>query len=254
MQLTVLGSGAACPAAGSRSSGYLVTDQDQAVLLDCGQGVAPALLSERPDGHVDHIIISHMHVDHFIDLLALRFRLVRDLAGIEAAQRCTTLHLPPGGAAVLSAVLRAVSFREDFCTSAFQVQEYDSAATAGAGNAARPFRPGPALHPRLGRPPRGGRQSHLQWRHCPLSGGDGPGRAAATSSSCEATLSKPEDGARRGHCTPAEAAAMARDAEARRLLLTHFWFETDLEAVERQARTAYEGPLQAARDGLRLHL
>ena len=253
MQLTVLGSGAACPAAGSRSSGYLVTDQDQAVLLDCGQGVAPALLSERPDGHVDHIIISHMHVDHFIDLLALRFRLVRDLAGIEAAQRCTTLHLPPGGAAVLSAVLRAVSFREDFCTSAFQVQEYDPQQPLALGTLRAHFAPArhyiPAWAVRL----EGG--ASLTYS------GDTAPSAAVTDLArgsdlflCEATLSKSEDGARRGHCTPAEAAAMARDAEARRLLLTHFWFETDLEAVERQARTAYEGPLQAARDGLRFHL
>ena len=152
-----------------------------------------------------------MHVDHFIDLLALRFRLVRDLAGIEAAQRCTTLHLPPGGAAVLSAVLRAVSFREDFCTSAFQVQEYDPQQPLALGTLRAHFAPArhyiPAWAVRL----EGG--ASLTYS------GDTAPSAAVTDLArgsdlflCEATLSKPEDGARRGHCTPAEAAAMARDA------------------------------------------
>ena len=129
MRLTVLGSGAACPPGGQNSSGYLVeTGRDDAggrrLLLDCGHGVASALLAVRPEGDVDDIWVTHMHADHFIDILALRFRVSRLLPGVPAAERRITLHLPPGGRASLEAILAAVSFPADFFDRAFRVREY----------------------------------------------------------------------------------------------------------------------------------
>ena len=65
-----------------------------------------------------------MHADHFIDLLALRFRITRDMAGLPEPERRISLHLPPGGKARLAAILEAVTFPLDFCASAFRVSEY----------------------------------------------------------------------------------------------------------------------------------
>ena len=129
MRLTVLGSGAACPPGGQNSSGYLVeTGRDDAggrrLLLDCGHGVASALLAVRPQADIDDIWVTHMHADHFIDVLALRFRVSRLLTGVPEAERRITLHLPPGGRAKLEVILAAVSFPADFLDRAFRVREY----------------------------------------------------------------------------------------------------------------------------------
>ena len=123
MRLTVLGSGAACPPAGANSSGYLVEDDGQSLLLDCGHGIASAVLGVRPDFDIDHIVITHMHADHFIDVIPLRFRVTRDMEGIQ--NRRTQLHLPPGGTDALRQVMRAISFPDDFCANTFDVREYD---------------------------------------------------------------------------------------------------------------------------------
>ncbi len=61
-----LGSGDAFSAGGRHQAGYLVQHGDSAVLLDCGASTLAAM--KRADiepGAVDHILISHLHGDHF---------------------------------------------------------------------------------------------------------------------------------------------------------------------------------------------
>ena len=122
MRLTVLGSGAACAPAGGNSSGYLVEDRGQQVLLDCGHGVGAALLAHTSPDALDHIFISHMHFDHFIDLIPLRFAANKDLAGLPELR--THLHLPPGGREVLASLLVATCFPPDFFDNTWKVSEY----------------------------------------------------------------------------------------------------------------------------------
>ena len=47
---------------------------------------------------------------------------------------------------------------------------------------------------------------------------------------------------------------MATDARAKSLLLTHFWYGTDLNQVRQTAAETYTGPLQIADDGLQIQL
>ena len=253
MRLTVLGSGAACPPGGQNSSGYLLTDGGQSILLDCGQGVASALLKARPAFGLDHIIISHMHADHFIDVLPLRFRVTRDMAGLAQGEPRTTLHLPPGGVATLKVILEAVTFPGDFCSNTFRIREYDPAATLELGPLRVRFAPTAHYIPAWA--------IRIDGSACLTYSGDTAPCEAVTELArdcdlflCEATLAESERGDVKGHCTPEEAAAMAAAAEARRLLLTHFWYGTNLAKVESAGRRHYGGPLALARDGLRLDL
>ena len=73
MELVVIGSGAAYPErAGHTSSSYLVRDRSAAVLLDLGQGSFGRLASEIEPSDLAAVAISHLHPDHFIDLVPLR--------------------------------------------------------------------------------------------------------------------------------------------------------------------------------------
>lgn len=248
MRFTVLGSGAACPPAGQNSSGYLVEEGEHAVLLDCGHGVASGLLRVRPDFDIDDIVISHMHADHFIDVIPLRFRITRDMGGCR--DRPVRLHLPPGGIAAMTQVMRAVSFPDDFCSNTFELREYDPRQPLRLGPLRLRFAEAvhyiPAWAMRLDAP-----GASLVY-----TGDTAPADAVTElAADCdlliaEGTLDAPETGSIRGHLTPEQAAMMACSAKARRMLLTHFWYGTDLAETERRAAQIYTGPLGIASDGM----
>lgn len=252
MRLTVLGSGAACPPAGGVCSGYLLEDGGLSILLDCGHGVAGALLAARPRVDIGHIVISHMHADHFIDVLPLRFRLTRDMAGL--AKPSVRLHLPPGGIAAFAAVLSAICFPPDFLSSTFIVEEYTPGQTIRlAEGASASFVEGvhyiPGCAVRID-----GAKSLV------YSGDTAPSERLAAFAAgadlllCEATLHEPEAGPVRGHLTPRQAAALAAAAGIPRLLLTHFWFDADRTAACREAQNEFAGSVAAAYDGMQIEL
>ena len=253
MHLTVLGSGAACPPAGRNASGYLVRENGQTILLDCGHGVASAALVHHPNLDIDHIIISHMHADHFIDAMVLRFRLTRDMTGIPANQRRLTLHLPPGGLATMQTILEAVHFPRDFFETTFDVREYGPDRSTDLGGLCARFATAEHYIPAWA--------IRLEGDHSLTYTGDTAPTAPVVELArgtdlfvCEATLEAPETGAVKGHCTPQQAAEMAAEAQVKGLLLTHFWFGMDRQAAARNAAQHYHGPIHVADDGMTLDL
>ncbi len=58
--------------AGSAASSYLVRQGDAALLLDLGQGAFANLASTLEPSTLTAIVVSHLHPDHFIDLVPLR--------------------------------------------------------------------------------------------------------------------------------------------------------------------------------------
>jgi ribonuclease BN (tRNA processing enzyme) len=106
VELTVLGAGPAyTDRRGATGASYLLRSGDAAVLLDLGQGSFPALASRLEPSGLAAIFISHLHPDHFIDLVALRhylrfqFSPPRRLtvhAPSELTKRLDDLHAEPG--------------------------------------------------------------------------------------------------------------------------------------------------------------
>ena len=252
MRLTILGSGAACPPGGGASSGYLVDDRGCRVLLDCGHGIASALLAEAEPPNLDAIIISHMHADHFIDLLPLRFYLSRDMNGLPEQQ--VALYLPPEGRETMHQILSAVCFPADFLDNVFQVHEYDSRTQIELGDGLR-VRFAGGVHYIPGWALRLDGSSSLTYTGdtapslpvCALAGGSDALLA-------EATLDEPEAGPVRGHLTARQAAELASEARVGQLLLTHFWFDADRDAAAAAARQFFPGDVTAVHDGMKLSL
>ena len=75
MRLTVLGKSPSWQDAGGACSGYLIEDGDTAVVVDCGNGVFSKLRRFRDYTRVDAVVISHLHADHFLDLVPFAYAL-----------------------------------------------------------------------------------------------------------------------------------------------------------------------------------
>src|ERR671932_2330240 len=75
MRLTVLGKSPSWQDAGGACSGYLIEEGDTAVVIDCGNGVFGKLRRFRDYTKVDAVVISHLHADHFLDLVPFAYAL-----------------------------------------------------------------------------------------------------------------------------------------------------------------------------------
>jgi ribonuclease BN (tRNA processing enzyme) len=73
LRLDVLGAGPAyTDLPGASGAAYLVRHGSTAVLFDLGQGSFPRLAGQLEPSRLGAVVVSHIHPDHFIDLVALR--------------------------------------------------------------------------------------------------------------------------------------------------------------------------------------
>lgn len=94
--LTVLGSSGGFPIAGFACSGYLARIAGKSLLLDCGPGIAGALIGADAKAGIDGIVISHLHPDHVLDLIPLGYALMTEWL-TEGRTQPVPLFVPSGG-------------------------------------------------------------------------------------------------------------------------------------------------------------
>jgi ribonuclease BN (tRNA processing enzyme) len=109
MELIVIGAGPAyTDRRGAAAASYLVRAEGAALLLDLGQGSFPNLASMLEPSCLAAVLVSHLHPDHFIDLVPLRHylryefdppRRVRVLGPAGLGDRLDALCALPGFAA-----------------------------------------------------------------------------------------------------------------------------------------------------------
>jgi ribonuclease BN (tRNA processing enzyme) len=257
VRITVLGKSPAWQDAGGACSGYLVEGDGCCLLVDCGSGVFSALRRAHDYVDVDAVVISHMHADHFLDLLPFACALtyaprqqpvpVAQWPGTQEPARPQLL-LPPGAHAKLRTVGEAVG-QPGIFDSAFAIREYAISETVEIGSLRARFQPVPHYIPTNAiEVTAGGGRFTYGADHRPT---DALREFAAHSDLLllEATLPCPEREGPRGHLTPREAGEHAAGCEARRLVLTHISDELDEEWALAEARSAYDGPVEIARAG-----
>ena len=259
MELTILGGSAAAPNGGDASAGYLVTSGATTILIDCGSGVVSQLRARAEAHALSGAVISHLHSDHTLDLVALRYAL--QYAPYSGERRPVPLHLPPGGIAFLErlgAVFQAGNeVGQDFWGEVFTLREYGAEAVGDGALAIG------------GLTVRFASMAHYipAWA---LRVADGAGRALTYSADtgpqaplaqfaegsdlllCEATLLEQppgQDPAGYGHLTAAEAGRIATEAGVGRLVLTHLWEELGFDRYLADARAHFAGPVERARAG-----
>lgn len=254
MKLTVLGGSAASPNAGMGCSGYLIQSGDTSVLIDPGPGTLQELRRHADFRRLDGVLVSHLHLDHTLDLLALRYALAYNPLPAPAP---VPVWLPPGGAAFLARA--AAPFdecdRPGRFTSTVDVHEYDPADPLAIGDCLIAFAPTrhyiPAWAMRL---------TGRDGKTLGYTADTGPASLAALTTFlagvdlllAESTLLSigNHDREERGSLTAREAATLARDAGASGLVLTHYWEEHGGEALRTEAASVFSGPLALAQPGL----
>ena len=209
---------------------------------------------------IDAVVISHLHADHFLDLVPFSYALNyaprqqpsgRRLAGHRRPAR-PVLHVPEGGRDCFRRVVGAWG-NEDLIERAFELREYRPDDVLEIGPLRVRFREVP----------------HFTQTHAVEFAADGARFTYGADHSptddlidfardtdlllIEATLPRPEREGPRGHLTPAEAGEHGRRAEARRLVLTHISDELDAELGARRGRARVRRPGRARPRGRRLH-
>lgn len=231
LRLTVLGCSTAAPHEATAAAGFLVQWGDTNLLLDIGQGVVRKLQTAVDPRDLTAIVIGHMHADHFLDLVGLRYLYPW---GVPAPDPLP-VHLPPGGRERLDALAVAVSERAGFFDAAFDAVEYDPASELAVGELRLRFFQSRHYVPAWGvvvDAPDGARLAY--------TGDTGPSgdveeavRHADLLLVESAIRSDRQDDPERGHLTAPEAIALARAAGVGSALLVHFGPErlAELEAT-----------------------
>jgi len=229
--MTVLGCSTAAPHRATASAGYLVQWGETSVLLDVGQGVIRNLQGVMDPRDLDAIVIGHMHADHFLDLVGLRYL----YPWAEVAEERMRVLLPPGGRARLGALAEAISERVGFFDASFDAAEYDPTTELTIGDLRLRFFEARHYVPAWGvvvEAPDGARLAY--------TGDTGPSaevedavRGADLLLVESAIASARHDDRERGHLTALEAVALADAAEARSALLVHYDPErlTELDGI-----------------------
>jgi len=242
LRLTVIGPGPAYTRRrGRTSSCYLVEGGGTSLVLDLGQGSFAALGAAREPRSIDAIVVSHLHTDHHIDLVPMRHYL--KFAAPEEAS--VTLHAPAGirkrydvlngiagfldplpgptltagsmSVGALTVEAARVAHTDD--SYGFRVSLGDGPGLVYSGDCGRPedllrlVRPGDTV------------LSEAAW------GAMAPVEAA-------------------WHMTAEQAAGVARDGRAGRLILTHILDEGRPRASLHIARRTFDGPVELAAPGL----
>ncbi len=128
MRLTVLGRSPARPNPGEACAGHLVEGGGARILVDVGPGVVAQLLRRTTPDQLDAVVISHMHTDHCLDLITLRY----SYPWIHEARARLKVVVPPGSLDQLADMARGAGYR-DFFDRSFDFVEHDGTSPIAFG-------------------------------------------------------------------------------------------------------------------------
>jgi ribonuclease BN (tRNA processing enzyme) len=259
VRITVLGKSPAWQDVDGACSGYLVEDGGASVLIDCGNGVFSKLRRFRDYVDLDAVAISHLHADHFLDLVPYSYALtlaprqqpvpVDRWPGTDNPAR-PRLIAPPGASETFRRVVGAWG-SDSLIEDAFEIEEYEPESMVEVG----------PIRMRFAEVPHFTKAFAID-----VNSSNGGGRFTFGADCApterlveiargtdlllvEATLPRPERTGRRGHLTPAEAGDHGRRAAARRVVLTHISDELDADWAREQASETFGQPVEVAREG-----
>ena len=257
MRITVLGKSPAWQDAGGACSGYLVEEDGYLLVLDCGNGVFSKLRRHREYVDVDAVLISHMHADHFLDLVPYSYALsyaprqqpvpVGGWPGTDSPAR-PQLYAPMGAGERFRVLVSAWG-EEDLIERAFQLSEYDSPDELTLGPLTVRFCEVPHYTRTFAVEIKGATGRLTYSADCSPNEQLVQFARGTDLLLIEATLPRPERTGVRGHLTPAEAGDHGRRAAARRLVITHYSDELDADWARAEADIAYGRPVELAYEG-----
>jgi ribonuclease BN (tRNA processing enzyme) len=257
VRVTVLGKSPSWQDADGACSGYLVEEDGYVLLLDCGNGVFAKLRRFKDYTDIDAVLISHLHADHFLDLVPYSYALiyaprqqpvpVHTWPGTQTPAR-PALHAPAKARETFRRVVGAWG-NEDLVEKAFDLREYDPDEELALGPFRASFCPVPHFTPT-----------------CAIALSANGSRFVYGADSApteelvrfadgadlllvEGTLPRPEREGPRGHLTPEEAGQHAARAKARKVVITHISDELGDQWAKDEAEKGYGGEVEVAYEG-----
>jgi ribonuclease BN (tRNA processing enzyme) len=252
MEILILGSGTTVPLAERASPSVAVLIEDQFLLLDIGPGAVRQLtVAGLKHEDINCIAISHFHPDHTADLI--HFIFATRYPPVLKKRKPFTIIGPKGLSEFLELLKRPYGKWLDLPSGLMEIEELHS-------------------NERDRRKFNGFTLVSAPLRHTAQSIGlrieDSSGNVAVYSGDtgyCEEIVdlakgadllilesSFPDGQGVEGHLTPSQAGEIATRAEAKRLVLTHFYPECLRTDIEVQCRETYQGELILATDLMRL--
>lgn len=252
MKLTILGSGTARPDGERNSASYFVETSDARILLDCGAGSVHALARYNlPWEETTHIFISHFHVDHCGELASLFFAFKWGMR----SQRTEPLTLvgPYGLGQVMEGLklafgsnLFVLKFPVELCL--ISPDESIALSRASRLSVAKTPHTDESLAVRI---------ENLGKSICYTGDTDASDELPQFFDRTDLLVSECSFRERvEGvpHVSVRDVARMAAQSEAKRLAVTHFYFEVDEMELKRELQNDYAGEIIIGRDGLTLEV
>lgn len=244
MRVRVLGRSGGYPRPGEACSGYLVEAAGRRLLVDLGHGVLSRLLLHVDPYRLDVVVLSHLHPDHVADVPALRVALRWGRKPPSWPGRLPVL-APVAAPEYFAHVVGEQALDElDF----YALSESEPVDLDGVQLRFRRTRhPVETYAVRL--------EAHgsvlVYTADTSLSEGVAELSRGADVLLAEATLSEAyaDRAEAAGHMTGSQAGKLAREAGVRRLLLTHFFPTSDPQEPVAAAQAAFDGPVEAVREG-----
>ncbi len=250
-RLFIAGSSSAVPRPGRANSGYLLQTSSCALGVDLGSGALSRLREAIDIENISAVVISHMHADHFIDLIPLRYALRYEVHRLKPLP----VYVPPGAIDILARVVRPLTEADNFFGGVFDLREYAPDESLRIADCSVRFAKTvhyiPAYAMRIETP-----DGVLGF-----SADTAPCAAVpklvrgAEVFLCEAALGpRGHENGKRGHLNAQEAGEMAASADVRHLLLTHYGATAPPVELHDAAAASFKGPITIADDGLEIPL
>lgn len=251
MTFTILGSGTHFPDPAKRSAGYLFQNGKDLALFDFGYGTLLRLAEFKVRYQdIGHIFFTHLHEDHYLDFLPFLNTLYLQVASWGLSRRTLRLYGPRGFKKKLEGILDAVGFSyAPHVKLIFQELTRSRIKASNTVIMSHPVHHADSISALCYRIQ--GRKGDLAYT------GDLdydekiiPFLKGVKTLVIECGF--PELMKRSGHLIPSEAGALAEQACARQVILTHRYPPCDTENIMAQCRREYRGKIIVARDGLAL--
>ena len=227
-----------------------MSDGETSVLFDMGTGSLANMREHLDYDVIDHVVVSHMHADHFFDLIPLRYALQY---GPRKRESRVQVWLPPGGEEQLKKISETFADEGTEFLRVFDISTYDPQKSLQIGNATLTFVPTRHYIPTYAI--RYKNDDTVITYSADTAPDDRVSKHAEGSKLfiCEATLLSNEvEHGMRGHSSAREAADMARKAGAEHLMLTHYPSEATQEDLITHARGVFSGRITVADDHARV--
>ena len=252
MKLTILGSGTVVPNGLRNSAGYFVELPDARIMLDCGAGTLHALARyELPWEQMTHLFVSHFHVDHIGELASLFFAFRYGMK--TDRQEPFTIIGPRGIERVMDGLKTAFGsrlFEGKFPINVRIVTPGERLDIGGGAtiSVAKTPHTEESLAVRI---EHGGRAL------CYTGDTDYSEDLADFFSKADVLISEcsfrePREGVR--HLSIGQAARLASESNAAKLIVTHFYFDVNEAELKAELEREYSGEVIIGRDGLAVEL